>query len=55
MRITIIILVEGMVYMFRVKVFNKKQKVWTLASKFSSKSKGRGIFTKDYVHNYKFT
>ena len=27
MRITIIILVEGMVYMFRAKVFNKKQEV----------------------------
>ena len=27
MRITIIILVEGMVYMFRAKIFNKKQEV----------------------------
>ena len=27
MRITIIILVEGMVYMFKAKVFNKKQEV----------------------------
>ena len=27
MRITIIILVEGMVYMFRAKIFNKKQEI----------------------------
>lgn len=53
MSITIIILVEGMVFMFRAKVFNKKKEVSTLALTCSPTSKGRGIFTKDYVHNYK--
>ena len=50
---TTIVLVEEMVCMFRAKVFNKKKEVSTLALTCRSTPKGRGIFTKDYVHNYK--